>query len=311
MYILYLCGWVCLPVNGGSSPLALPNRINCPALFCAILFCSGSRSNDRIAITRDSHFHWEIFACQPGCLPLPPSQFVLLSLSYFFCFLVPSFILPNTPFLSLILSLHGGWKAVDQPQRSQRKAGTNLIFSVTVYIGVLSSLSTLMSSVWQWPSKTSKARKWSAICHVFLDWMDQILNIQWVIVGCLWGSEKKHPLHFQWLWKQKNVFWVSVYLIMLLDFGHSTTFASKSLCHCWRLGSFAKTFVPMNPWISISCICTSITFRHLQKRKIFQMNAAETQESKPMCLCNCCSSIILLHPAWLVWNQSLNFYSWY
>ncbi len=80
-----------------AIPLALPNRINCPVLLYAVLFCSGSRSNDRSAITRDSYFRWGIFACQPACLSLSLSQFVILSLFYFF---VPSFIPPNTLFLS-------------------------------------------------------------------------------------------------------------------------------------------------------------------------------------------------------------------
>lgn len=73
-------------------------------------FCSGACSNDRITITRDSYFGWGIFACQPACLPLPLSQFVILSLSDFLVFLVPSFILPSTVFMSLIRSVYAGWK---------------------------------------------------------------------------------------------------------------------------------------------------------------------------------------------------------
>lgn len=88
-YIPHTCALACLPVNGGSSPLALLNRINCPVLLYAVLFCSGSRSNDRIVITRDSNFRWGIFACQPACLPLSLSQFVILSLSYILVFSAP------------------------------------------------------------------------------------------------------------------------------------------------------------------------------------------------------------------------------
>lgn len=45
---------------------------------------------------------------QPVCLFL--SQFVILSLSDFQVFLVPSFILPSTVFMSLIRSVYAGWK---------------------------------------------------------------------------------------------------------------------------------------------------------------------------------------------------------
>lgn len=88
--------------------LALPNRINCPALLCAVLFCSVSCSNDRITITRDSYFRWGIFACQPACLPLSLSQFVILSLSFILVFFPLVYVTQHI--LSLILS----WKTADQ-----------------------------------------------------------------------------------------------------------------------------------------------------------------------------------------------------
>lgn len=74
---------LCLPVDCGSSPLA---PINCSLQSYPILFCADSHWNDRIAITRDGYFRWVIFACQPACLPLSLSQFVILSLSYFCVF---------------------------------------------------------------------------------------------------------------------------------------------------------------------------------------------------------------------------------
>lgn len=73
-------------------------------------FCSGACSNDRITITRDSYFHWGIFACQPACLPLPVSICHPLIVWFSSFFLVPSFILPSTVFMSLIHSVDAGWK---------------------------------------------------------------------------------------------------------------------------------------------------------------------------------------------------------
>lgn len=98
MYSLHPFVRVCLPQNCGSSPLTLPKRINCPLLFYAILFCSGSYSNDRITITRDSYIRWGIFACQPACLPLSLSQFVILSLSYSLVFSFPFLFYPTYSF---------------------------------------------------------------------------------------------------------------------------------------------------------------------------------------------------------------------
>lgn len=88
--------------------LTLPNSINCPALLCAVLFCSASCSNDRITITRDSYFRQGIFACQPGCLLFSLSQFVILSLSFILVFF--SLVYVTQDILSLILS----WKTADQ-----------------------------------------------------------------------------------------------------------------------------------------------------------------------------------------------------
>lgn len=95
MYSIHPCVCICLPQNCGSSPVTLPKRINCPLLLYAIFFCSGSCSNDRITITRDSHFHRGIFACQPVCLLLSLSQFVILSLSYFLVFAFPFIFYPT------------------------------------------------------------------------------------------------------------------------------------------------------------------------------------------------------------------------
>lgn len=139
MCVLFPCVWVCLPHNSGSSPLTLPNRINCPLLLYAILFCSGFRSNDRITITRDSYFRWGIFACQPACLPPFLSQFVIIS----FFFLLPFCFLPNTQ--SFIISLFSGWR------KSLKWRAENKCFPVSVFIGVLR-----MSSPPLWTKNMSK-----------------------------------------------------------------------------------------------------------------------------------------------------------
>lgn len=82
VYSLSMSGCVCLTIVA-AVPLTLPNRINCPLLFCAILFCSGFHSDDRITITGDSYFRWGIFACQPACLNL--SSFCHFFLVPFLC----------------------------------------------------------------------------------------------------------------------------------------------------------------------------------------------------------------------------------
>lgn len=98
----------CVLVSHGSSLLTPPSRINSPIPTC-VPSRSGSRSNDRILITRDSYFRWGIFARQPA-----PSAFFSISIChpsivFYHCFLAPSFILPNAARLSVIVS----WKTRD------------------------------------------------------------------------------------------------------------------------------------------------------------------------------------------------------
>lgn len=169
MYILHPCAWICLRQQSPHS--AQQDKLSWSVICRLLLF--------RPSLKWQDHYHKrQLLPLGNICMSASLSASFPVSICHpfivlFSCFLVPSFILPNTLFLSLILSLYGGQKTMHRlwgtkqdicmkKGTSERKAekrlqdGLQTEFLWLCILKFIGSLNKVMPNPLHWSNSTFK-----------------------------------------------------------------------------------------------------------------------------------------------------------